>query len=294
MTNILRGNYLADSMIENAQNRFEAIKEIGDTACFTTVLVGEDPASQKYVEMKQKEGVNLGVRMSRLDLPSDISQQELENEISRLNKTEVDAVLIQYPLPKNLDYAKAITRLNPLKDVDGLHPSNLGLLFHDPENYNGLLPCTPNGIIQLLKYGGVNIQNANVVVVGRGLTVGGPLSVLLAAKNNGVSATVSTLHHGTKLLKEYTLTADIIVGAAGSPDLITADMIKEGTTLVAVGVKYVDRKAKGDFTREARQLAGTYVPVTNGVGPMTRANLWQNVLSCYELNNGVQLGKVVN
>lgn len=281
----LRGNYLADSMIENARNRFIAIKDIGDTACFTTVLVGDDPASQKYVEMKQLEGTNLGVMMSRVDLPANIPQTDLENTISQLNENGEDAVLIQYPLPGALDYVRAISRLDPTKDVDGLHPSNLGLLFHDPENHPGLLPCTPNGIIQLLKSGGVKVQNADIVVVGRGLTVGGPLSVMLASKNNGASATVSTVHHSTKSLKEYTLNADIIIGAAGSPGLITADMIREGTTLVSVGVGYVDNKARGDFSEEARHLAGTYVPVTSGIGPMTRANLWQNVLRCYELKN---------
>lgn len=286
---LLRGNSLAESMMEEAHSRFKGIKASGDTARFSTVLVGGDPASRKYIEMKQLEGSNLGVQMSRIDLPAQISQTELETVISQLNNTDVDAVLIQYPLPKGLDYARAISKLNPEKDVDGLHPSNLGLLFHDPESHPGLLPCTPNGIIQLLKYGGVDIENADIVVVGRGLTVGGPLSVMLACKNNGVSATVSTLHHGTKSIAEHTLKADIIIGAAGSPGLITAEMVKEGSTLVAVGVKYIDNKAKGDFTDEARRRAGVYVPVTNGVGPMTRANLWQNVVRCYDLRKSHQM-----
>lgn len=282
---LLKGTQLAEEMVETARLQLARFEELGNAACFTTVLVGEDPASHKYIEMKQREGESLGVKMSRVDLPHDISQADLEKTITELSDSEVDAILIQYPLPKGLDYLRAVSQINPVKDVDGLHPANLGLLFHDPENHPGLLPCTPNGIIQLLEHGGVELENADVAVVGKGLTVGGPLSVMLSAKNNGPSATVATLHHATKSIGDYISNADIVIGAAGAPGIIDASMIKDGATLVAVGVRYVDGMARGDFTKDARDKASIYVPVTGGIGPMTRANLWQNVVRCYNLGH---------
>ncbi len=285
---ILKSAELAHGLVENARENFAHFEEIGNAACFTTILVGDDPSSAKYIEMKQREGTSLGVRMNRMDLAADTSQAQLERVITQLSNSNADAILIQYPLPKGLDYLKAISQIDPSQDVDGLHPANLGLLLHDPKDYPGIIPCTPNGIVQLLEYGNVELNNADVVVVGKGLTVGGPLSILLASKNNGPAATVSTLHSGTKSLAEYISRADIVIGAAGVPGLITGDMIKEGAVLVSAGVRYVDGKALGDFTQDAREKAGVFVPVTGGVGPMTRANLWQNVVHCYELRHDLK------
>lgn len=284
---LLYGNVLADRLMEEAREDFSSFQALRKTARLTTVLVGKDPASKKYIDMKQAEGEKLGVAMERVDLDADISQDELENTLASLsNREDVTAVLAQYPLPGNLNYLQAIQKLDPKKDVDGLHPSNLGLLIHDPVHHPGLIPCTPNGILQLLQYGGVEIERANVAVVGRGLTVGGPLSVLLNSKNNGANATVTLLHSGSKDLAEYTRAADIVIGATGRPGLITEDMITKGTTLVSVGVKYdKDDRARGDFTHGARQIAGDYVPVTRGIGPMTRANLWKNVVRCWQLQH---------
>jgi methylenetetrahydrofolate dehydrogenase (NADP+) / methenyltetrahydrofolate cyclohydrolase len=138
----LRSDELASTITEQAADRFAYFNEIGTMACFTTILVGDNPASVRYIEMKQREGRELGVKMDRLDLPADISQAELERIVTGLNESDVNAVLIQYPLPKGLDYLKAINCMDPKKDVDGLHPSNLGMLFHDPKSFPGLLPCT--------------------------------------------------------------------------------------------------------------------------------------------------------
>jgi len=281
----LYGTELARTLTEETQKRFVQYAELGEPACLTTVLVGDNPASKRYIEMKQEEGSTLGVNMDRLELPHDITQEDLEGEMEQLSASGVDSILIQYPLPPGLNYLSAVSRIKPTQDVDGLHPANLGLLFHDPENFPGLVPCTPNGILQLLEHGNVGVQNADITVVGRGLTVGGPLSVLLAATHNGASATVSTVHLGTKELRAHTRDADIVIGAAGSPGLIDADAVKEGAALISVGVKYEAGKARGDFTPAAKAKAGVYVPVTNGVGPMTRANLWANVARCHELRH---------
>ncbi len=236
--------------------------------------------------MKQNEGSSLGVQMSRIDLPADISQEALEDEVEEISDSGVDAILVQYPLPQNLDYLSVIQKIRPSKDVDGLHPSNLGLIFHDPENFRGLVPCTPKGILDLLAYGKVETEGTNITVVGRGLTVGAPLSALLTAKNNGARATVTNAHSATKDLAKHTENADIIVAAVGQPNLIDGSMVRDGATLISVGVTYDQQGvAHGDFSDEASQKAGIFVPVTKGVGPLTRANLWKNAVKCAELQN---------
>lgn len=273
-------------MVTDVQRQLGLLREMGKTAHFTTVLVGNDPASKKYIDMKQSEGSMIGVSMARVDLPADISQSDLNSKIAELNNDlAINAILIQYPLPGKLNYLESISQIEPNKDVDGLHPYNLGLIMHDPQgNYPGIIPCTPNGIVQLLEHGGVKLEGADVAVVGRGMTVGAPLSMLLSAKNNGPGATVTTLHRHTKDLSKHIKNADIVIGATGVPNLIDDTMVKQDAILVSVGVSYDSNgRARGDFTDEARKKADIYIPVTGGIGPMTRANLWQNVLKCYEL-----------
>lgn len=284
---LLYGNDLARQMMAEVADEVRQLGLLSNYVHFATVLVGDNPASQRYIAMKQGEGSSLGIEMSRVDVPANISQDGLEEEISNLSDREdIDAILVQYPLPPHLDYLSTIQKIDPRKDVDGLHPSNLGLLLHDPENFPGLIPCTPKGILQLLQHGEVAVERANITIVGKGLTVGAPLAALLTSKKNGPYATVTTVHRGTKDLTEHLVNADIVVAAAGQPALISGEMIRDGATLVSVGVTY-DKKgmAHGDFSDDAREKAGVFVPVTKGVGPMTRANLWKNAIRCYELTS---------
>lgn len=282
---LLYGTDLAGEIADNTKQQVEELRSIGRIVSLATVLVGDDPASRRYIEMKHEEGSSVGIDMHSVELAADSSQSTLNGALAELSEDEsMNALLVQYPLPVGLNYLSALSNINPLKDVDGLHPYNLGLLFHDPETYPGILPCTPNGIIQLLRHGDVELDGADITVVGRGMTVGAPLSMLLSARNNGSYSTVTTLHDGTKDLGEHTKNADVVIGAVGQPGLIDESMVREDATLVSVGVSYLeDGRARGDFTEEARDKAGVYVPVTRGIGPMTRANLWSNAVRCYEL-----------
>lgn len=282
---ILYGDTLAKDMMAEVARHVHALGLLGREVHFSTILVGDNPASRKYIEMKQGEGAELGIHMSRVDMPADTTQKELEERVTVLSEdADTDAVLMQYPLPNHLNYLKALQHLNPVKDVDGLHPANMGLLFHDPKEYSGLMPCTPKGILDLLKFGEVPLEGADITIVGRGLTVGAPLAALMTGRNNGPYATVTAVHRGTHDIAQHTKNADIVIAAAGKPNLIDEDMVKEGSTLVAVGVQYDENgTAHGDFTDLAQKKAAIYVPVTRGVGPLTRANLWKNAVYCHEL-----------
>lgn len=252
--------------------RVEKLKAQGITPGLGTVLVGDDPGSRWYVNAKHKDCAEIGIESIRVDLPGTSTQEEVEAEIDRLNADPAcTGFLVQQPT--GLDEFALLSRVAPEKDVDGLHPHNLGKLVLGED---GPLPCTPVGCIELLRRHGVEINGAEVVVVGRGLTVGRPLGLLLTRRSE--NATVTLCHTGTRDLAAHTRNADIIVAAAGVPGIITKDMVKPGAALLDVGVSRVDGKIAGDLAEDVWDVAGWVSPNPGGVGPMTRAMLLSNIV----------------
>jgi methylenetetrahydrofolate dehydrogenase (NADP+)/methenyltetrahydrofolate cyclohydrolase len=261
----LRGQAFADEILAGVALRL------------VTVLVGDDPASAMYVEMKHTESASYGLPTRELRLSASISQSELNEAIAELsNDVTVTSVLVQYPLPGNLDYFDALRHLDPDKDVDGLHPINLGLLAAGETS--GIIPCTPRGIVTLLEKSDVAFENANVVVVGRGLTVGRPLSILLGTSSFGYNATVTLCHSRTVDLARHVRQADVVIAAAGYPGLITSDMVHQDQVVVTAGVSFVEGKAKPDIDMDARETVAAFTTTTGAVGPMTRAYLFSNAV----------------
>jgi len=257
-----------------------------------TVLVGEDPASQSYVSAKEKTSVELGIYSERLDLPEKTSQDELMALVDRLNKDpKIHGILVQLPLPKHLDETEILYAINPKKDVDGFHPVNVGKLMIGKPDY---LPCTPHGIQQLLVRSGVQIEGAEVVVVGRSNIVGKPIANILLQKRPGANATVTICHTGTRDISSHTRRADILIVAAGRPKAVTADMVKEGVVVIDVGVNRVGKTAEGkailvgdvDF-EGVKEKASAITPVPGGVGPMTITMLMLNTVKAAKLAAGL-------
>jgi methylenetetrahydrofolate dehydrogenase (NADP+)/methenyltetrahydrofolate cyclohydrolase len=256
--------------------RVAKLKEQGVTPGLGTVLVGDDPGSHWYVSAKHKDCAAIGITSIRRDLPASASQADVESVIDELNADpECTGFLVQQPT--GLDEFALLSRVDPDKDVDGLHPFNLGKLVLGQA---GPLPCTPVGIIELLRRHDVPIAGAEVVVVGRGLTVGRPLGLLLTRRSE--NATVTLCHTGTRDLAAHVRGADIVVAAAGVPGIITGDMVKLGAALLDVGVSRVDGKIAGDLAPDVYDVAGWVSPNPGGVGPMTRAMLLENVVSIAE------------
>lgn len=273
----LRGQEFADEILSGVATDAQSILDSNKSLRLVTVLVGDDPASAMYVEMKHTESATYGLPTRDVRLPATTSQDELNRTISDLSADpSVTSVLMQYPLPAGLDYFEALRNLNPDKDVDGLHPINLGLLAAGETS--GIIPCTPHGIVTLLEKSGVSFEQANVVVVGRGLTVGRPLSILLGTSSFGYNATVTLCHSRTPDLGRHVQNADVVIAAAGSPGLITTDMVKEDQVVVTAGVSFVDGKAKPDIAMDARETVAAFTTTTGAVGPMTRAYLFSNAI----------------
>ncbi|WP_286697358.1 bifunctional methylenetetrahydrofolate dehydrogenase/methenyltetrahydrofolate cyclohydrolase [Dermacoccus sp. UBA1591] len=258
------------------RERIAALNARGITPGLGTVLVGDDPGSQWYVNAKHKDCAEVGITSIRKDLPATATQAEVEAVIDELNDDEnCTGFLIQQPT--GLDEVALLSRVKPEKDVDGLHPVNLGKLVLGEE---APLPCTPMGVIELLRRYDVSLNGAEVVVVGRGLTVGRPLGLILTRRSE--NATAILCHTGTKDLAAHTKNADVIVAAAGVPGLITKDMVKQGAAVLDVGVSRVDGKVAGDIAPDVAEVAGFMSPNPGGVGPMTRALLLTNVVEAAE------------
>ena len=256
--------------------RVQKLKDAGHTPGLGTILVGDDPASNWYVGAKHKDCAEIGITSIRHDLPADATQEQVEQLIDELNADDAcTGYLIQQPT--GLDEVALLSRVAPEKDVDGLHPVNLGKLVLGEE---APLPCTPMGVIELLRRYNVELNGAEVVVVGRGLTVGRPLGLILTRRSE--NATVTLCHTGTRDLAAHTRQADIIVAAAGVPGLITKDMVKPGAAVLDVGVSRVDGKVAGDIAPDVEEVAGYMSPNPGGVGPMTRALLLMNVVEAAE------------
>ncbi|MEJ4126274.1 bifunctional methylenetetrahydrofolate dehydrogenase/methenyltetrahydrofolate cyclohydrolase [Corynebacterium marquesiae] len=270
----LDGTLYRDEIFADLAQRVAALKDKGITPGLATVLVGEDPGSQSYVKMKHRDCEKLGINSIRKDLPADITQEELEAVVDELNADDAcTGYIVQLPLPKHLDENAILERIDPAKDADGLHPVNLGKLVLNEE---APLPCTPNGCLHLLRRFGVELNGAKTVVIGRGVTVGRPIGLMLTRRSE--NSTVTLCHTGTKDLAAETREADIVIAAAGQPHMLTADMIKEGAALLDVGVSRVDGKLTGDIHPDCWDKAGFVSPNPGGVGPLTRAFLVRNIV----------------
>lgn len=242
-----------------------------------TILVGDDPASHTYVNSKLKVSSEIGITSFHEHLSASVSQEDLHETIDEMNANPaVDSILLQLPLPNGLDEEAALLRVNPSKDVDGLHPVNLGKLVMGAP---GPLPCTPAGIQELLARYEVPIAGKHVVVIGRGLTIGRPLALLLALKRDHANAAVTVIHTGVKNMGEYTREADIIVSAAGVPGLVKPDMVRAGAAVVGGGITRRGKKILSDIDDEVAEVAGWMTPRIGGVGPMTIAMLLKNAVA---------------
>jgi methylenetetrahydrofolate dehydrogenase (NADP+)/methenyltetrahydrofolate cyclohydrolase len=275
---ILDGKATASAVKADLKLRVDALRARGVLPGLGTVLVGDDPGSHAYVGGKHRDCAEVGIASIRVDLPADTTQEQLDEEIRRLNADpSVTGYIVQLPLPKHLDANRVLTLMDPAKDADGLHPTNLGrLVLGEP----GPLPCTPRGIVEILRRYGVEINGAEVVVVGRGVTVGRPLGLLLTRKSE--NATVTLCHTGTRDLASHLQTADIVVAAAGVPHLVTADLVRAGAAVLDVGITRTEAGLVGDVAPDVMEVAAFVAPMPGGVGPMTRAMLITNVVEAAE------------
>ncbi|MCX7428427.1 MAG: bifunctional methylenetetrahydrofolate dehydrogenase/methenyltetrahydrofolate cyclohydrolase FolD [Planctomycetia bacterium] len=283
---ILDGKALATEIrAELAVEAADFIQDSGVVPCLVAVLVGDDPASDVYVRNKQKACDRVGIDSRLQRLPEDASMEELLTVVNRLNKDDaVHGILVQLPLPEGLDETRILDAVSPMKDVDAFHPENVGLIV---QNRPRFLPCTPNGIQQLLLRRGIEIAGANVVVLGRSDIVGKPMATMLMQRGRGGDATVTVCHSRTKNLAEVCRGADILIVAIGRPKFVTADMVNPGATVIDVGINRTDAGLVGDVDFEAvRQVAGQITPVPGGVGPLTIAMLLANTLHAARLQLG--------
>ena len=271
---ILDGKATAQTIKNNLAQRVSALKAKGINPGLGTILVGDDAGSHAYVNGKHKDCAEVGISSIRIDLPKTATQTDVMNAITQLNNdANCTGFIVQLPLPKGLDGNLALEAMDPDKDADGLHPNNLGKLVLGQD---GPLPCTPRGIIELLRAYKVEINGANIVIIGRGVTVGRPLGLLLTRKTE--NATVTICHTGTKDLTSHLINADIIIAAAGVPHLVQANMIKKGAALIDVGITRTESGLVGDIDPQVKDVAGFFSPMPGGTGPMTRAMLLTNVV----------------
>ena len=274
------GEALAAKVKADLSARMEKLAESGVTPGLGTVLVGDDGPSQKYVSMKHADCAEIGMHSVDVRLPATATRADVDAAVDELNAADdVHAFIVQYPFPGDLDYEAAILRVDPAKDADGLHPTNLG---HLVMGVDAPLACTPAGILEMLGEYSVPVAGRHVVIVGRGLTIGRPLANLLTLKRPEANAAVTVVHTGVADIGEYVRRADIVVAAAGSPELVTADMVKPGAAVVAAGVSFHDGKLRSDVADDVAEVAGWLSPRVGGVGPMTRAMLLANTVAAAE------------
>ncbi len=278
----LDGKLTRDELFADLTSRVAALAAKGITPGLGTILVGDDPGSHAYVRGKHNDCAKVGITSLRRDLPADVTREQLLDTIAELNANpECTGYIVQLPLPGHLDENEALEAVDPDKDADGLHPMNLGRLVLGKE---AALPCTPRGILHLLRRYEVPIAGAHVVVVGRGVTVGRPIGLLFTRRTE--NATVTLCHTGTKDLAAEVRRADIVIAAAGKPGLVTADMVKPGAAVLDVGVTRTDAGLVGDVDKSVWEVAGHVSPNPGGVGPLTRAFLLQNVVERAERDAG--------
>ena len=281
---IISGLEISATMKSELKAKVDLLKTKGVTPGLGVILVGDDPASRSYVKAKERDCEEIGVYSDDNRLPVTTTEDELLKIIANMNgDSKIDGILVQLPLPSHIDEHKILMAINPSKDVDGFHPISIGKMMLGQKTF---LPCTPHGVIQMLTRSGIQISGSKVVIVGRSNIVGKPLANLLIQKGDKGNATVTVCHTGTKNLKAETLQADIIIAAAGRPNMISADMVKEGAVVIDVGVNRVEDSTKkrgyrlcGDVDfDEISKKASAITPVPGGVGPMTRAMLLFNIV----------------
>lgn len=285
---LLDGRATAAAIKSELAVRVAALRERGITPGLGTVLVGDDPGSQAYVAGKHRDCAEAGIASIRVDLPATATQAEVDDAVRRLNEDQAcHGFIVQLPLPAGLNSDRVLELMDPAKDADGLHPTNLGrLVLNVSAPMASPLPCTPRGIVELLQRHGVELRGAQVCVIGRGVTVGRPLGLLLTRRE--VNATVTLCHTGTKDVAEHTRRADVVVVAAGVPGVLTAAMVKPGAAVLDVGITRVvdDATGKtrlvGDVAPDVHEVAAWVAPMPGGVGPMTRAMLLSNVVEAAE------------
>jgi methylenetetrahydrofolate dehydrogenase (NADP+)/methenyltetrahydrofolate cyclohydrolase len=275
---ILDGKATAAAVKASLASRVAALRARGIAPGLATVLVGDDPGSHAYVGGKHRDCAEVGIASIRVDMPATSTQAEVEAEVRRLNDDPaVTGYIVQLPLPKGLDSNRVLEIMDPAKDADGLHPMNLGRLVL---GIDAPLPCTPRGIVELLRAYDVPIAGAEVCIIGRGITVGRPLGLLLTRRQE--NATVTLCHTGTKDMAKHVAAADIVVAAAGVPHVISPDIVKPGAALVDVGITRTDAGLVGDIDPACAEVAGWIAPMPGGTGPMTRAMLLANVVEAAE------------
>ncbi len=277
---LLDGERLAGSIRAEVTDRVARLRDAGIVVGLGTILVGDDGPSERYVAMKHADCAEVGIHSAHEHLPADVTQAELESVVARFNADPaIHAFLVQLPLPAGLDEEQVLLAVDPDKDVDGLHPVNLGRLVMGAP---GPLPCTPAGIVELLAANQVPVEGKHVVVIGRGLTIGRPLALLLAMKRPGCNAAVTVVHTGVEHLADLVRSGDVVVAAAGRAGLVTADMIKPGAAVVGAGTPRQGKKLLSDLDPGVAEVAGWITPRIGGVGPMTRAMLLGNAVRAAE------------
>lgn len=280
---ILDGKQIAKDYRQGLQNQVEALKEKGFTPKLSVILVGNDGASQSYVRSKKKAAEKIGMISEIVHLEETATEEEVLNELNRLNNDDsVSGILVQVPLPKQVSEQKILEAINPDKDVDGFHPINIGKLYIDEQTF---VPCTPLGIMEILKHADIDLEGKNAVVIGRSHIVGQPVSKLLLQKN----ASVTILHSRSKDMASYLKDADVIVSAVGKPGLVTKDVVKEGAVIIDVGnTPDENGKLKGDVDYDAvKENAGAITPVPGGVGPLTITMVLNNTLLAEKMRRGI-------
>ncbi|WP_113608358.1 bifunctional methylenetetrahydrofolate dehydrogenase/methenyltetrahydrofolate cyclohydrolase FolD [Staphylococcus aureus] len=280
---ILDGKQIAKDYRQGLQNQVEALKEKGFTPKLSVILVGNDGASQSYVRSKKKAAEKIGMISEIVHLEETATEEEVLNELNRLNNDDsVSGILVQVPLPKQVSEQKILEAINPDKDVDGFHPINIGKLYIDEQTF---VPCTPLGIMEILKHADIDLEGKNAVVIGRSHIVGQPVSKLLLQKN----ASVTILHSRSKDMASYLKDADVIVSAVGKSGLVTKDVVKEGAVIIDVGnTPDENGKLKGDVDYDAvKEIAGAITPVPGGVGPLTITMVLNNTLLAEKMRRGI-------
>ncbi|KKI57013.1 bifunctional methylenetetrahydrofolate dehydrogenase/methenyltetrahydrofolate cyclohydrolase FolD [Staphylococcus pasteuri] len=281
---LLDGKQIAKDYRQGLKEQVEELKTKGYTPKLSVIIVGNDGASLSYVKSKKKAAEKIGMISEIIHLDEDTSEQDVLSELERLNNDDsVSGILVQVPLPEQVSEQKVLEAINPEKDVDGFHPSNIGKLYIDEQTF---VPCTPLGIMEILKHADIDIEGKNAVVIGRSHIVGQPVSKLLLQQN----ATVTILHSRSKDMASFVKDADIVVSAVGKPELVTKDMVKEGAVIIDVGnTPDENGKLKGDVDfEEVKEVAGAITPVPGGVGPLTITMVLNNTLLAEKMRRGIK------
>lgn len=292
MAKILDGEALAEELRKGLRESVKNLADVGARPGLATVHMGDDPAAESYIKMKQRDCEELGINGTHVDIDSNAPAEELYDVLAELNEDpDIHGILVQDDVPEHIDWLEAVSHIDPLKDVDGLHPNNVGRLVAGNSRF---VPCTPLGIQKLLTEENIEIESADVVIVNRSMIVGKPLSNLLIQKTDGGNATVTLCHSRTRNLAEKTRQADILVVAVDNPEFIDGSMVSEGTTVVDVGIGRIDADNEkgyelvGDVDFESVEPKADYIaPVPGGVGPLTRVMLHSNTIKAAKLQEGI-------